>query len=289
MTARIDKISQPSYPVVSTINDVLIKSRSPHRDIEKAALNSQVIIIEGISGAGKDTLQKYLKKKLSRRIVHDYSEGEVLHSWKQSQIAGIFDVRIKFMRVFVNYVRDVVERDETAVFLLNRFHLSTYAWRVIQQQELGPEYEEIITVLKTLPVHIFILHVDKNEIEQRSLHPERSTAWQKFQRQILESYSFYDRLRMQQKLILKAAASQQIPYSVIKLNSAIREICENGQIPTFEKFTVLRSNGGQILSKQPRLTETTVAEKVSTRTTKRSRKLKERHFSSFRGTDDSYR
>ena len=185
--------------------------------LEKIALDSRVLIIEGISGSGKDTFQTYLKKKLKDRDVYDYSEGEVLHSWKQLQIEGILKLRVKFMKLFVNYVRDIVSRDENAVFLLNRFHLSTYASTIIQQPKLEKEYDEIINILRTLSVHVFILQVDASEIEKRSLHPERSGAWQKFQQQIAEKNSFRDRLERQQRLILEAANRQQIPYSVIKL------------------------------------------------------------------------
>jgi thymidylate kinase len=207
--------------------------------LERNALHSRVLIIEGISGSGKDTFQTYLKKKLKNRDVHDYSEGEVLHSWKQFQIEGILELRVKFMRLFVNYVRDIISRDENAVFLLNRFHLSTYAWTIIQQQKLGREYDEIINVLRMLPVHVFILQVDENEIEKRSLHPERSGAWQKFQQQIVENYSFCDRQERQQKLILEAAGRQQIPYSVIKLPSYEPEI-EDGQIRISKASSILR-------------------------------------------------
>ena len=186
----------------------------------RLALDSRVLIVEGISGSGKDTFQTYLKKKLDGRDVYDYSEGEVLHSWKQLQIEGIFAVRIKFMKLFVNYVRDIVSRDENAVFLLNRFHLSTYASTIIQQPKLGREYDEIINVLRTLPVHVFILQLDENEIEKRSLHPERSSAWQKFQQQIGGKDGFRDRLERQQRLILEAAKRQRIPYTVIKVPSS---------------------------------------------------------------------
>jgi thymidylate kinase len=188
--------------------------------LERIALDSRVFIIEGISGSGKDTFQTYLKEKLEDRDVYDYSEGELLQSWKQLQIEGIFKLRVKFMRLFVNYVRDIVNRDENAVFLLNRFHLSTYVSTLVKQPELGREYDEIITVLRSLPVHVFILQLGENEIEERSLHPERSSAWQKHQQQIVKKEGFRDTLRRhiwQQKLILEAAKRQQIPYTVIKL------------------------------------------------------------------------
>ena len=196
--------------------------------LDRIVLESRVIIVEGISGSGKDTFQTYLKEKLqghgdplrdqaTRRDVYDYSEGEVLHSWKQLQIEGILKLRVKFMKLFVNYVRDIVSRDENAVFLLNRFHLSTYASTIIQQPKLEKEYDEIINILRTLSVHVFILQLDENEIEKRSLHPERSGAWQKFKQQIEEKDRFRDRLERQQRLILEAAKRQQIPYSVITL------------------------------------------------------------------------
>jgi thymidylate kinase len=194
-----------------------IKLRRPQEKdsylIERIVLGSRVLIIEGVSGSGKDTFQTYLKKKLKGRDVYDYSEGDVLHSWKQLQIEGIFKLRIKFMKLFVNYIRDTVSRDENAVFLLNRFHLSTCG----QQLKLGREYDDTINVLRMLPVHIFILQLDENELERRSLHPERSGAWQKFQQQIAAKYSFRDRLERQQRIILETAKKQQIPYSVIKL------------------------------------------------------------------------
>ncbi len=186
------------------------------------ALDSRVLIIEGISGSGKDTFQAYLKKTLEDRDVYDYSEGELLQSWKQLQIEGIFKLRIKFMKHFVHYVKDIVSRDENAVFLLNRFHLSTYASTIIRQPKLEREYDEIINVLRTLPVHVFILQVDENEIEERSSHPERSTPWQKHQKQIAKKEGFrnpLERHSWQQGLILEAAKRQQIPYSLIKFPS----------------------------------------------------------------------
>jgi len=206
--------------------------------LERIALESRVLIVEGISGSGKDTFQTYLKTKLEGRDVYDYSEGEVLHSWKQLQIAGIFDLRIKFMKHFVDYVRDIVNRDENAVFLLNRFHLSTYASTIIQQPKLEKDYDKIVNVLRTLPVHIFILQLDENEIEQRSFHPERSGAWQKFQQQIDEKDGFRNRLERQQRLIVQTAKRQQIPYCVIKV-SCEREI-GSGQVRICEAPSIVR-------------------------------------------------
>jgi|ERR1044071_5560116 thymidylate kinase len=189
--------------------------------LDQIASNSRVLIVEGISGSGKDTFQTYLKPRLRDRVVYDYSEGEVLHSWKQLQIEGIFELRIHFMKLFVNYMRATLSRDKNAIFLLNRFHLSTYVFSIVQQPALEPEYQEIINALRTLPVHIFMLQLDKNEIERKSWHPERSAAWRKFQQEIVQREGYRGRLErysLQQRLMLEAAKKQQIPYSVIKLS-----------------------------------------------------------------------
>src|SRR5918992_63650 len=57
------------------------RNRQPF-SLDNILSSSRIIILEGISGSGKDTLQKYLKSKLRSRVVHDYSEGELLWSWK---------------------------------------------------------------------------------------------------------------------------------------------------------------------------------------------------------------
>lgn len=187
--------------------------------LEKIPFYSRILIIEGISGSGKDTFQKYLKKKLHHRDVYDFSEGELLHSWKHIPIKGVLKLKIQFMKIFVNYLEDMVTREENAVFLLNRFHLSTYAAIKTRQPELKREYDRIVNVLRMLPVHVFILHLDENEIEQRSLHPERSGVWSKLQRQMVANDGFRGRLEKyisQQSLMLEGAKRQRIPYSIIK-------------------------------------------------------------------------
>jgi thymidylate kinase len=194
---------------------------------DNIALDSRVFIIEGISGSGKDTFQEFLKKKLKGRDVHDYSEGEVLQSWKHLQIEGISELQLKFMNIFVNHLRDVVTLDENAVCLLNRFHLSAYVLTISQQPNLEKEYEKVIDVLRTLPVHVFILQLDENEIEKRSLHPERSSAWQQFQKQIVKKGRFRDKLERylwQQRVMVEEAKKQKIPYSIMKLPSAPEDL-----------------------------------------------------------------
>lgn len=204
--------------------------------------DSRVFIIEGVSGSGKDTFQTYLKKKLKGRDVYDYTEGELLHSWKHFPIEGILKLRIKFMKLFVKHVSHIVSLDENAVFLLNRFHLSAYVTTIMRQPELEREYDEIINVLRTLPVHVFILQLEENEIEKRSSHSERSGGWRYIRQQMVTKDGFRDSLERyisQQRLIIELAKRQQIPYSVIKLPYApgkgrridFKNLAENARPP----------------------------------------------------------
>src|SRR6266404_9185006 len=99
-----DKFAPPVLPeVVPERRIPLPQLQNPDSYfLERNALDARVLIIEGISGSGKDTFQTYLKKKLKDRDVYDYSEGELLQSWNQLQIRGIFRLRVKFMKLFVN-------------------------------------------------------------------------------------------------------------------------------------------------------------------------------------------
>jgi len=191
---------------------------------EKVALDSRVLIIEGISGSGKDTFQRYLKKMLKGRDVYDYSEGDLLLSWNQRPIKDIFKLQVRLMRNFINYAADTIKRDDRAVFLLNRFHLSTYTMGVTEQPKLEREYNIILKTLRTLPTHVFILQLMESEIESRSSHPERGAAWHKFQQHILEREGFQNFVKrnvLLQKAMIETAISQQIPFSILRLPSAL--------------------------------------------------------------------
>lgn len=188
---------KPGNPLLDRVLEARrsLSPKSPKQDaqrVERIARQSRVIIVEGIPGSGKDTFQKYLREKLEDQDVYDYSEGELLHSWRHTPIKGILKLRIEFLKLFINHVRDVVNKDPRATFLLNRFHLSTYVTTVLRQPDLEREYNEIISELRSLPVHVFMLHLDENEMARRSAHSERSGPWQKYQQQRVIADSFSD-------------------------------------------------------------------------------------------------
>jgi hypothetical protein len=200
------------------------------RTVEKIARQSRVLIIEGISGSGKDTFQRYVKSKLRSRVVHDYSEGELLWSWKHQQIKDIFKMQIRLMRNFLDYVSVTLARDEKAIFLLNRFHLSTYtmyATGITQQPTVEREYNMVIKALRALPTHVFVLLLMESEMEARSSHPERGIAWRIYQQNVLKREGFGNVVKRNvslQKAMVEMAIRQNIPFSILRLPSAKLEI-----------------------------------------------------------------
>lgn len=203
--------------------------------LDKIISDNRVIIIEGISGSGKDTFQSYLKKQLKGRVVYDYSEGELLLSWNQRPIKDIFRLQVRLMRNFINYAADTINGDDSAVFLLNRFHLSTYTMGVTEQPKLEREYNIVLKKLRTLPTHVFILQLMESEIESRSSHPERGAAWHKFQQHILEREGFQNFVRrnaLLQKAMIDTAIRQQIPFSILRLPSDPNRIITGRSSPT---------------------------------------------------------
>jgi len=216
---------QPVLPEVAPEHRTLLPQlqNSDSYFLERNALDNRVLIIEGISGSGKDIFQTYLKKKLKGRNVHDYSEGELLLSWNQRPIKDIFKLQVRLMRNFLDYIAVTLERDDKAVFLLNRFHLSTYTMGVTEQPKLEREYNIVLKTLRTLPTHVFILQLMDSEIESRSSHPERGVAWQKFQQHILEREGFGNFVKRNvtlQKAMIETAIRQKIPFSIFRLPSA---------------------------------------------------------------------
>lgn len=191
--------------------------------IESSVLEARLLIVEGIPGSGKDTFQAYLKERLKGREVHDYSEGELLQSWKHFPIEGIRKLRVDFMKLFVNSVKNTLNRDKNVVFLLNRFHLAAYVTTIFREPELTQEYDKVIEILKTMPVHVFVLQLDEHQIEERSAHRERSGPWPTLQQQMVIKDGFhnkFERYSWQQRTMLETAQRQRIPYSVIWLPAA---------------------------------------------------------------------
>lgn len=180
--------------------------------------DARVIVIEGVAGSGKDTFLQLLKEKFSGKLVYDYSEGELLFSWKHARIKGLAKMTIQFHKAFLGFVEQVLSEEPESIFLLNRFHLSAYMAYVSKDNTLKGTYDKIVEHLRKLPVHIFILKLSSDEIERRSAHMERPDTWKKYQQMMVKKEGFFnytERYLNEQKMMLEAAEKQKIPFSVI--------------------------------------------------------------------------
>lgn len=186
----------------------------------KIPRGTRVIIIEGVAGSGKDTLQALLKNELQGKFIYDYLEGEVLFSWKHARIKGIAKLRLKFLQIFLDYIKQTLKQEPESFFVINRFHLSNYMAHVSKMPELRNDYKKVIEKLRGLPVHIFILILKKEQIEKRSAHSERPETWVKYQKEMMRKEGFSSRTERylnEQRLMLEAAKKDKIPYSIVNL------------------------------------------------------------------------
>src|SRR5689334_20393865 len=107
----MNRLSRPTVPAHVKNLLELRRQRDKGQQPEGVVLDARVLVVEGVAGSGKDTFQSYLRKNLKGRDVYDYSEGELLHSWKHFPIDGILRLRMKFLKLFVEYIRDTLLRN----------------------------------------------------------------------------------------------------------------------------------------------------------------------------------
>ncbi|MBW2978168.1 AAA family ATPase [Candidatus Woesearchaeota archaeon] len=181
----------------------------------------RVFIIEGIAGSGKTTFHNQLKKKLKNKTIYDFSEEELLFSWKHAWLKNINSIRLNFMNSILDYIQTTIKKDSSAVFILNRFHISFAILAVKMSKNIASKYNKLIQRIKKLPVKIFVPTIKKHEIEKRSSHKERKEKiWGLHQQKRMKTRNFSNLTEMyvwEQNLILKLLKKQKIPYSAIKI------------------------------------------------------------------------
>jgi len=182
---------------------------------------SRIIIIEGVAGSGKDTLQHLLKEQLKNKIVYDYEEGDLLFTWKLARVKGIANLRLELLNYFTDFMAEVIAQEPQSIFLLNRFHLSRYMAHVSKDKNLEPIYKQVIKKLKKLPVHILLIQMTDKEIDIRSSHTERPIAWKKYQGLMVKEEGFVNKVERylnEQRIMLEEAKKEGLPYSIIHLD-----------------------------------------------------------------------
>jgi hypothetical protein len=135
-----------------------------------------IIVIEGIPGAGKTTLQDHLKRQVRDRPLHAYAEEALLFHWTHAWIPGIDALRLQLMQGMLRHVEAVLATEVKALFLLTRFHLS---YALLGGDERGPAYAQVVDRLAALGAEVWTPVVSEAAIAARAAHPERrDPRWQ---------------------------------------------------------------------------------------------------------------
>jgi thymidylate kinase len=187
--------------------------------------NEKIIIIEGITGSGKDSIQKNLDDEYAKKgfIVYSFSEEELLFSWKHLWIKNIDLVKIKYWHLLLDYIEELIKNEKTMV-ILNRFHISFKAWAKFDK-ETRKEYDLLIKKLKKLPIKILILTIDKEEIETKANHIERKElVFQIHRKKRLEASgckTFKELYDKEQKEYIRIAKNQRLPYEILEFRKEL--------------------------------------------------------------------
>lgn len=187
--------------------------------------DSKIFIIEGIAGSGKDTFQNELSEYFDKNnlLVYNFSEGELLFSWKHFWIKNMEMHRINYLHSVLDYCEELINKDRKTVVVLNRFHIS-YTILSKYNDKAKKSYDKLINRLKNLPVHIFLGSLDLCEIEKRASHFERKEKiWQiHLQKRInlANVSSLFELYKNEQEKIFYIAKKQEISYSIFKIKTA---------------------------------------------------------------------
>lgn len=187
---------------------------------------NRIFIIEGVAGSGKDTFVNILKKQLGEKgcLVYDFSEGELLFSWKHFWIKGIDILKIKYLHSLLDYCEELIKDNPKTTIIFNRFHI-TYPLVSKYNKEAKLLYDRLINRLQNLPVHIFIGILTKEDIEKRASHSERKDKiWGLHQQKRLKFKKVDSLLELytkEQEEIFKMVQKQGIPYSFFGVRSQL--------------------------------------------------------------------
>lgn len=135
-----------------------------------------LVVIEGIPGAGKTSLQERLRREVRDRPLHVYPEEALLSHWTHAWIPGIHALRLALMERVLDHVEAVLDAAPDALFVLTRFHLSHV---LLGGEGDDPRYLRVIDRLAALGAQTWVPIVPDAQIAARAAHTERrDPRWQ---------------------------------------------------------------------------------------------------------------
>ena len=177
---------------------------------------SSVVIIEGVPGAGKTTLQEQLQQATTTRPVIVFPEEALLFGWIHAWIPGIDSLRMSLMLRVIEHIEQTLAEDPDTLFILTRFHISYFIFARTLEQEA---YDALILKLRDLGVLVLVPQIPANAIVDRAAHAERSDQlWQAHLEKRRESSGFRDISAMyekEQEQVRQLLQDQQVPYEIL--------------------------------------------------------------------------
>lgn len=186
---------------------------------------TNIFILEGIAGAGKNTLQEELKTRFEGRIIWDFAEEELLFNWKHMWLQDLQSERISLYHKVLDHVEATLISHPDSIFILNRFHLSLKVFGSFSDPKFTAEYERLLERLKNLSVLMLIPTLEESLIESRSIHSERKDpVWKMYLERKLKLFNCTNLIELyskEQKRILEIAKEQGVPYQALKVDVKI--------------------------------------------------------------------
>lgn len=178
--------------------------------------DTRVIIIEGVPGAGKTSLQERLRQSVDGRCAHVYPEEALLFGWIHAWIPGIDALRMSLMHHLVDHMEQTLALDPHALFILNRFHIS---YRVFATAPDTQAYESLLARLRGLDVLVLVPQLSAGHVADRAMHRERDDPlWRTHLDRRLAQSGCSDLSAMylaEQEKVRQMLAAQQLPYDIL--------------------------------------------------------------------------
>lgn len=178
---------------------------------------ARVIIIEGVPGAGKTTLQEQLRQSVHGRVVHVFPEEALLFGWIHAWLPGMDELRMSLMHRLVDHIEYSLAQHPQSLFVLNRFHISYLVFAKAPDRQA---YDSLLAKLRKLAVLVLVPQLGATNIADRTLHLERNDPlWRTHLDKRLEASGSHNLAAMylaEQDRVRQILSIQQLPYEILE-------------------------------------------------------------------------
>ncbi len=194
---------------------------------------AQVVIIEGVPGAGKTSLQEQLRLAAHGRSASFFPEEALLFGWIHAWLPGIDELRMSLMQRVVDHIEHSLSESPRNLFVLNRFHIS---YLVFARSPDMQAYDALLARLRKFAVLVLVPQLAPAVVAERALHVERvDPLWRIHLDKRLAQSGFRDLAAMytaEQDKVRQMLATQQLPYEIMEGSELPHLLCtEVSELP----------------------------------------------------------